>query len=157
MTKEVINKLVLARIAVAVLGEEKGWWNTKFFNESSKAFLNFTFPRSKNVQYASAFDAVKSIIDKKVGPNNFHLFRLSINFEEQIHNQLIKGDFDKYLEIDNAKNLLKEFANNLSIDATQGPKNIGSINEMDDNLIQAFAAEYLKACDNNYESYPYLN
>ena len=145
MTKDNINNLLLTRVAVAVLGEAKGWWDTKFFNESSKAFLNFTFPRSKNVQYASAFDAIKSIIDKKVGPNNFHLFRLSINYEEQIHNQLIKGDFDKYLEIDKAKDVLKEFANNLSVDATQGPKNIGSINEMDDNLIQAFAAEYLKA------------
>ena len=109
------------------------------------------------MQYASAFDAIKSIIDKKVGPNNFHLFRLSINYEEQIHNQLLKGDFDKYLEIDGAINLLKEFSKNLSVDAFQGPKNIGSVNEVDDDLIQAFAAEYLKACDNNYESYPYLN
>jgi hypothetical protein len=157
MTKDNINNLLLTRVAVAVIGEELGWWDTKFFNESSKAFLNFTFPRSKNVQYASAFDAIKSIIDKKVGPNNFHLFRLSINYEEQIHNQLIKGDFDKYLEIDKAKDVLKEFANNLVVDSTQGPKNIGSVNEIDDNLIQAFAAEYLKACDNNYESYPYLN
>jgi len=82
---------------------------------------------------------------------------LSINYEEQIHNQLIKGDFDKYLKIEKARNLLKEFAKNLSVDATQGPKNIGSVNGIDDNLIQAFAAEYLKACDNNFESYPYLN
>ena len=50
---------------------------------------------------------IKSIIDKKVGPNNFHLFRLSINFEEQIHNQLIKGDFDKYLEIDKCKRCIE--------------------------------------------------
>ena len=66
MTKDNINNLLLTRVAVAVIGEEMGWWDTKFFNESSKAFLNFTFPRSKNVQYASAFDAVKSIIDTKV-------------------------------------------------------------------------------------------
>lgn len=157
MTKDNINNLLLTRVAVAIIGEAKGWWDTKFFNESSKAFLNFTFPRSKNVQYASAFDAIKSIIDKKVGPNNFHLFRLSINYEEQLHNQLIKGDFDKYLEIDKAKGVLKEFANNLSVDATQGPKNIGSINEIDDNLIQAFAAEYLKADESSYEVHPYLN
>ena len=157
MTKEVVNKLVLARIAVAVLGEENGWWNTKFFNESSKAFLNFTFPRSKNMQYAAAFDAIKSIIDKKVGPNHFHLFRLSINYEEQIHNQLLKGAFDEYLAIDKARGLLDEFAKSLSVDVAQGPKNIGSINDIDDNLIQAFAAEYLQACDNNFETYPYLN
>lgn len=157
MSNDNIDSLTKIRVAVAVLGEEKGWWDTKFFNESSKAFLNFTFPRSKNVQYASAFDAIKSIIDTKVGPNNFHLFRLSINYEEQIHNQLIKGDFDKYLEIDNAKDILKEFSNNLVVDATQGPKNIGSINEIDDNLIQAFAAEYLKADESSYEVHPYLN
>lgn len=157
MTKNNINNLLLTRVAVAVIGEEMGWWDTKFFNESSKAFLNFTFPRSKNVQYASAFDAIKSIIDKKVGPNNFHLFRLSINYEEQIHNQLIKGDFDAYLAIEKSKELLKNLSKNLLIDVAKGPKNIGSINEIDDNLIQAFAAEYLNACINNYESYPYLN
>ena len=132
MTKDNINNLLLTRVAVAVIGEEMGWWDTKFFNESSKAFLNFTFPRSKNVQYASAFDAVKSIIDKKVGPNNFHLFRLSINYEEQIHNQLLKGEFDEYLAIDKARDLLNEFSRSLSVDAAQGPKNIGNINDIDD-------------------------
>ena len=157
MTKNNINNLLLTRVAVAVIGEEKGWWNTNFFNENSKAFLNFTFPKSKNVQYASAFDAIRSVIDKKIGPNNFHLFRLSINYEEQINNHLLKGDFDKYLEIDNAIDVLKEFAKHLSVDDNQGPKNIGSVNELDDHLIQAFAAEYLKACNDNYQSFPYLN
>lgn len=157
MTKENINNLLLTRVAVAVIGEEKGWWKTKFFHESSKTFLNFTFPRSKNVQYAAAFDAIKSIIDKKVGPNHFHLFRLSINYEEQIHNQLLKGDFDEYLSFGKAKGLLNEFAKNLSVDVALGPKNIGSINEIDDNLIQAFAAEYLKAFESNVTVYPYLN
>ncbi|WP_027137226.1 BrxE family protein [Gaetbulibacter saemankumensis] len=157
MTKENINNLLLTRVAVAVLGEKNGWWKTKFFNESSKIFLNFTFPRSKNVQYAAAFDAIKSIIDKKVGPNHFHLFRLSINYEEQIHNQLLKGDFDEYLSFDKARELLNEFAKSLPVDIAQGPKNIGSINEIDDNLIQAFAAEYLKAFESNVTVYPYLN
>ena len=157
MTNDNIESLTKLRIAVAVLGEEKGWWNTKFFNESSKTFLNFTFPRSKNVQYAAAFDAIKSIIDKKVGPNHFHLFRLSINYEEQIHNQLLKGEFDEYLSVDKARDLLNEFSRSLSVDMAQGPKNIGNINDIDDNLIQAFAAEYLQACDNNFETYPYLN
>ena len=41
MTKDNINNLLLTRVAVAVIGEEMGWWDTKFFNESSKAFLNF--------------------------------------------------------------------------------------------------------------------
>ena len=64
MMKANINNLILTR--VAVIGEEKGWWNTKFFNESSKAFLNFTFPRSKNVQYVSFFDQFWAFFDKNL-------------------------------------------------------------------------------------------
>ena len=69
----------------------------------------------------------------------------------------MKGEFDEYLSVDKARGLLNEFSRSLSVDVAQGPKNIGSINDIDDNLIQAFAAEYLQACESNYVVYPYLN
>jgi hypothetical protein len=157
MTKENINNLLLTRVAVAVLGEKNGWWNTKFFSMSSKSFLDFVFPRSKNIQYTVSFDAIRTIIDEKVGPNNFHLFRLSINYEEQIHHQLGNSDFNEYLSPDKSRELLMNLSKNLSVDEANGPKNIGNINDLDDDLIQAFAAEYLKADEMNFETYPYLN
>ncbi|WP_166386798.1 BrxE family protein [Polaribacter sp. 11A2H] len=157
MTKENINNLLLTRIAVAVLGESKGWWKTKFFASSSKSFLDYVYPRSKNIQYTVAFDAIKSVVDEKVGPNNFHLFRLSINYEEQIHHQLGLSNFEEYLSIDKSRELLINLSKNLSVDEAKGPKNIGNINDLDDDLIQAFAAEYLKADEKDYETYPYLN
>lgn len=157
MTKENINNLLLTRIAVAVLGENNGWWDTKFFSTSSKSFLNFVFPRSKNIQFSAAFDAIKAIVDDKVGANNFHLFRLSINYEEQMHHMLKDGDFESYLSLERAREILRVLASELSVDNVNGPKNIGNIHELNQDLIQAFAAEYLNADNNNYETYPYLN
>lgn len=157
MTKNNIENLLLTRIAVAVIGENKGWWKTNFFGESSKSFLNYVFPRSKNIQYSAAFDAIKEIVDERVGANNFHLFRLSINYEEQIHHLLKDTHFEDYLSEDRAREILQTLANGISVDIAKGPKNIGNIQELDQDLIQAFAAEYLNADKNNYETYPYLN
>ncbi len=157
MTKDNIKKLLLTRVAVAVLGEHRGWWKTNFFGASSKPILNYVFPRSKNIQYSAAFDAIKEIVDERVGANNFHLFRLSINYEEQIHHLLKDTHFEDYLSEAKAIEILQTLANGISVDIEKGPKNIGNIQELDQNLIQAFAAEYLNAERNNYETYPYLN
>lgn len=157
MIKKNIQDLLSIRVAVAVLGEHNGWWKTNFFGESSKSFLNYVFPRSKNLQYSAAFDAIKGIVDERVGANNFHLFRLSINYEEQIHHQLKDAQFEDYVSEEKAREMLQELANGISVDIAKGPKNIGNIQELDQDLIQAFAAEYLNADKNNYETYPYLN
>lgn len=157
MTKDNINKLLLIRTAVAILGEDEGWWKTKFFTDSSKTFLKFSFPRSKNVQYAAAFDAIKHSIDQKIGPNHFHLFRLSVYYEEKLHNELMNGEFDEYLNRDNSLSILKQIARGLVVDSSQGPKNIGNINDLNEDLIQAIAAEYLSAFESNYIVSPYLN
>ena len=92
-----------------------------------------------------------------MGPNNFHLFRLSINYEEQIHNQLGSNDFKEYLSPDKSREFLINLSKNLLVKELDGPKNIGNINNLDNDLIQAFAAEYLKAFELKYEVYPYLN
>lgn len=157
MVKNEIEGVLKLRIAVAVLGEKNGWWNTNFFSDSSKSFLKFVFPRSKNSQFFSAFDVVRKKIDEKVGPNHFHLFRLSINYEEQIHNMLKDYDAEKFIPEENAKNLLNELSESLLVEGNPGPINIGNINELNSDLIRAFAAEYFNAFELNYESYPYLN
>ena len=61
------------------------------------------------------------------------------------------------ISLDRAREILQALANSVSVDIAKGPKNIGNIQELDQDLIQAFAAEYLSADLNDYETYPYLN
>ena len=49
MIKDNINNLLLTRVAVTVIGEEKGWWDTKFirkFKGFNKSLLNYTINRN---------------------------------------------------------------------------------------------------------------
>ena len=57
MDNSTIQNITKLRVAVAVLGEHNGWWKTKFFSSSSKSFLDFVFPRSKNIQITGGFYA----------------------------------------------------------------------------------------------------
>ncbi len=156
MTKIKETNIAKLRVAVAILGESKGWWKTIFFDSNSDAFLDYIFPKSKKANQISACDVVQKIIDQKVGANNYHLFRLSINYEEQIHSLLKKGEVT-ISSVDNAFHTLKEISEGLSVDQNPGPKNIGSIDQLDQTTIQAFAAEHLSAFQNDYQIYPYLN
>jgi len=156
MNKHTEFKLAKLRIAVALLGEENSWWGTKFFKEESNAFLDYIFPRSKKAKQICSSDVVQKIVDQKVGANHYHLFRLSINHEEHIHG-LLKKDEIRIKNVDEAFKVLQEISEGLSVDQTPGPKNIGSLDQLDQNAIQAFAAEYLHAFMNNYQVYPYLN
>ncbi len=155
MNSNNIKKLAELRIAVALIGEEKKWWNTKFFNSNSNTFVNYIFPRSENANKIIAGDIIQKIIDEKVGANHYHLFRLSINQEEEIH-KFLKSENIDIKNANDAFQILEDISEELSIDKTPGPKNIGSIEQFDNNVIQAIAAEYLAAFRNDYETYPYL-
>ena len=74
MKSAIINDIIEIRQAVAFLGEKKSWWNTKFYDSSSKDFLSFIFPKSKNTQFACAIIATRDYIDNEVGANYYHLF-----------------------------------------------------------------------------------
>lgn len=156
MNKDTEKKLAKLRVSVAMLGESKGWWNTIFFNPDSDVFLGYIFPKLKKANQICACDVVQKVIDQKVGANHYHSFRLSINHEEQIHHLLKKEEIEVN-SVDEALKTLVDISDGLSVDQTPGPKNIGSIDQLDQNIIQAIAAEYLAAFKNEYEVYPYLN
>lgn len=144
------------RIVVALLGEKHNWWPTNFYDESSLGFLEYAFPRSKNVALIASNDAIRTIMDEKVGANHFHLFRLQIVLEEQIH-QFLGKDVNKEQSEEQALTALRQLAKELPVDGQSGPKNIGSVEQLDSDTIQAFAAEYLQAFTKGYQVHPYLN
>jgi hypothetical protein len=152
-----IDQILRLRIAVAHLGELSDWWKTSFFEGSSGTFLEYIFPRLNNAHIIGASDVVRNVIDHKVGAHYYHLFRLGINYEEQIHRRLLSTELNNYTKEDLFK-ILEEIAQGLSIKKSEGPKNIGAIQDLEsEGTIQVMAAEYLSAFKNNYQVTPYLN
>lgn len=143
-------------MSVGLLGEKHDWWPTNFYSESAQGFLEYAFPRNKKVGISTANDAIRTIIDEKIGANYFHLFRLNVVFEEQIHKYISSND----IRIKNEKEALESLeiqSKLLAVDGISGPKNIGNIDGLDENVLQAISAEYLDAFKNNYQVHPYLN
>ena len=156
MKIELITKITALRKAVSFLGEKKKWWNTQFQESSSKEFLAYIFPKSKNTQLTSANKATQHLIDMQVGANYYHLFRLPLSMEEMIYEQERNVQIESFISEEEALTLLDKIALGLSASNTSGPINIGSSDQINDDIIQAFAAEYLNAFNNDYITHPYL-
>jgi len=156
MKIKLINNIIVLRAAISFLGEKKSWWNSNFHDSSSKDFLAYIFPKSKNTQFSCSNVSSRQFIDNEVGANYYHLFRLPMSVEELVNNN--KNKTICFFEFEeNAKKALKELAANLSADGKGGPKNIGTSDQLDNELLQVFAAEYLNAFENDYQVHPYLN
>ena len=153
----ITERILKLRIAVAQLGEKNKWWKSAFFTESSSTFLDYIFPKLNNSQIIVSSDLIKHTIDQKVGAHYHHLFRLGINYEEQIHRKLISSKLKNY-QTEDLLNILEEISQGLVVGKSEGPKNIGAIQDLEnEGTIQVMAAEYLSAFKNNYQVHPYLN
>lgn len=156
MIANLIINIIELRSAVSYLGEKKSWWNSNFHNSSSEDFLSYIFPKSKNTQFLCSCVSARNYIDNEVGANNYHLFRLPITLEELIINETKLADINPYKSEEEAIHILQEKATSLVSDGKGGPKNIGSIDQINADLIQAFSVEYLSAFQNGYKVHPYL-
>lgn len=157
MQEKIIEDIVKLRASVAFLGEKNDWWQTKFFDSSSEDFLAYIFPRSKNTQLTQAIEAIQHKVDSEVGANYYHLFRLKITYEELIKSKINSASLETITTKEAAEEILSKMADGVAVDEAPGPKNIGSIDELDESLVQAFAAEYLAAFKSGYVVHPYLN
>lgn len=157
MKTEIINNIINLRAAISFLGEKKSWWNSNFHDSSSEDFLTYIFPKSSNTQFFCSCISARNYIDNEVGANFYHLFRLPMTVEELTSNKAKIYDNISYKSEEEAINTLKEKAMNLSSDGKGGPKNIGSIDQINEDMIQVFSVEYLTAFENDYKVHPYLN
>lgn len=154
---DITEQLLKLRISVAHLGETNKWWKSSFFKEDSNTFLDYIFPKLNNSKIISASNLVRQVIDQKVGAHYHHLFRLGINYEEQIHRKLLASEL-KDFNNDDLLNILEGISQGLIVKKSEGPKNIGAIQDLEsEGTVQILAAEYLSAFKNNYQVHPYLN
>ena len=77
--------------------------------------------------------------------------------EELINKNEIDRSFKLIESDEDALKVLEDRAGDLSIDGNSGPKNIGSVNGLNNDIIQVIAAEYFHAFKNDYKVHPYLN
>lgn len=151
-------KILQLRCAVSYLYEQKAWWDTNFYDPDSKAFLSYIFPKSNNSQPSAAFDVFRHLIDKEVGSAYYHLFRLPVSMEEKMFQNLDYLSNFEFNSVNGALDFLSNTANGLTVipDSGTGPKNIGSVDKLNENILAVIAAEYYSAFTHNYKVHPYL-
>jgi hypothetical protein len=157
MKESVLKEVLILRTAVGYLMEEKKWWYSNFFEPTSADFLAYIFPKSIKKQSNFYLEAIRHSVDAEVGANYYHLFRLPVQGEEKLYRKVRLGLNETVSSSESAFDALKKLAGGLLVDQHQGPINIGSSEQLNEDVIQVIAAHYLSAFENNYKVHPYLN
>lgn len=149
-----LDIIIRLRMIIARKGESEKWWPSSFFKDSSKTFIDFDFPKLKNADLILATDLIRNVMDAKVGNHKYHLFRLGVQYEEKIHQKLLTEELRLEMNLE----ALEQLSNSIAVNSNPGPKNIGSLQDLEiEGTLETMAAEYLSAFKNKYEVYPYLN
>lgn len=157
MKGEILSEIFELRLSVGFLMEKHQWWQTQFFSESSSEMLSYAFPKTANSNLNFYLEPIRQMVDNKVGANYYHLFRLPIQIEEQLYKKSAESTDLLKINEDSAISILRAISAELSIDKSEGPINVGQSENLVFETIQAIAAHYLSAFENNYKVHPYLN
>lgn len=152
-----LENIIKLRNAIGYMMEKENWWHSEFFSTSSNEFLEYVFPKSLDLNRSFYLDVFRNNIDQEVGANYYHFFRLPIQIEEKLFMINDSNNFEFKENEENALILIKNMSEGLVVNSKQGPVNIGSTEEIDNDLVKVFAAHYLSAFRNSYKVHPYLN
>lgn len=158
------EQLMKLRLAVGYLGESfaYAWWPTRFYEDSSRLFLDPVFARTSFLaRYHAVNEAARLLHDEFLNVGCYHLFRLPEEVEQDLH---------KLVQRYQAEGSIPEFVHSkesaISVLATQsgeskvnsiGPTSIGIISDLrSHSTISSFASAYLNAFTQNAKTYPYL-
>ena len=157
MKDDLLEKINKLRIAVGYMTEQMAWWDTKFFAPASNDFLAYIFPKSIKDNSNFFLDAIRFLVDKEVGANYYHLFRLPMELEEQLRKKTSQANEKLINTEEMALKVLEQLSDSLTVEKNEGPINIGSSDKMNADIVQVFAAQYYSAFNKKYKVYPYLN
>jgi hypothetical protein len=156
-------ELLKMRILVACLGEgNNNWWNTSFLNVSGQRYLVFNFPRTAfSAGLQSVTEAARKLHDERIGVGRvFHLFRLPMNLEEEIHYLQLRQDSDEdFAELmvsqESALDSLHQIAGNASVKA-EGPVKAGGLQDLSKKEgLRQLAGYYYGAFKQGFQTFPY--
>lgn len=152
--------LLELRTLVGFLGEQAqfAWWPTKFFEASSRLFLEPVFAKTSVLaQYHGVLEAARRQHDEHLSVGTYHLFRLPEEIEQDLHIALHGGAaLPSALNRESALAALTQMAaGNLS--AGVGPTAVGDIKNLrSPAVLAAMASAYSSAFARGAKSYPYL-
>lgn len=152
--------LLELRILVGFLGEQAqfAWWPTKFFEASSRLFLEPVFAKTSVLaQYHGVLEAARRQHDEHLNVGSYHLFRLPEEIEQDLHASLQSGAaLPSPLTKESALASLAQLAES-NAPAAIGPVSVGDIKNLrSPDVLAAIAGIYASAFDRDAKSYPYL-
>lgn len=164
-SKKIHLNIIKLRAFVGYLGEKSqhSWWDTNFLSETGRQFLSINFPRSSfSAGVNSVSTAARRLHDERIGKGGvYHLFRLPIAIEENLHGMLLDFNVDVIIpdlsDTNAAMDRLEQFMGN-GVSAPAGPVQIGTMKNILNNFsIQELAAHYLDAFNNKKQCFPYFS
>ena len=164
MKISIISDILVLRVLVGYLGEKSqfNWWPTTFFGPSSNLFLSPVFPRTTLLsQYHGILEAARRLHDERIGVGHvFHLFRLSEDYEHELHSLLSDGSFpmpmDSLVNKDSALAGLQKIADG-DTSSSEGPVKLGTADEITTpHALRDIARSYSAAFTQGVRCYPYF-
>lgn len=149
------------RALVGYLGEEHGWWDSRFFSRSARTFLEPIFPRSLPLsQYQGVTVAAARAHDERIGVGRIvHLFRMS-EVHEQAAAAVLRDatGVDQVLgHLDNREQAMERLSALASpVESTEGPVLVGGWDEDLALSLGKMAGHYVAAIHGSRRTYPYL-
>ena len=146
------TKYQILRQLVLLGMEQFEWVGQKTLTGHTRNFLSYALPRTyEKATFQLALEIAVNEHDKNLQGNMVHLFRFPQGDEQVLFSEpTAQNDVDVLAK-------LEELAESISIETSPGPINIGSVSELDDQiLLNSFARHYAEAFKNNYKTYPYL-
>lgn len=164
MMESNLPTILRLRKLVGFLGEHAqfGWWATKFYEPSSRPFLEPAFSKmSRLAQYHGVLEAARRLHDDHLNVGSFHLFRLPEESEQDLH-AIAQSPADEELagqlpaNKETALDELKQLAGT-NTQSCEGPIAVGNIKDLHSpEVLQEIAGRYWSAFSQNAKTYPYL-
>lgn len=158
-------EILKLRVAIGFLGEDAqfGWWNSSFFSATASSFLTPVFPRTQFLSQAEGVRAAAAKLhDERIGVGQvFHLFRLTEELEQSLHQMLHDQDHCQNLGTliqskDAAMKFLQENYSG-SKQKSLGPIMVGDIADIISKpTVEAVGKEYLRGFEAESPVFPFL-
>ncbi|HNW36231.1 MAG TPA: BrxE family protein [Candidatus Ozemobacteraceae bacterium] len=159
-----LRALLNLRAAVGFLGEQHqaGWWDTTFLSATGRQFLAVTFPRTPIAAgITSVTEAARRLHDERIGKAGvFHLFRLPLPIEEQMHRLLLDEVAPQTADIIASRETALERLKKLGpggLRAPDGPVQIGTVRTVLTGFaVEELARHYHDAFHRGTQTFPYF-
>jgi hypothetical protein len=164
MEIDLIKQLTLYRMTIGYLGDRDqfGLWQSAFFTQGSRAFLDPLFPRTRLLAQCNGVTRAAILVhDERIGVGQtYHLFRLPEELEQGIHQALHDPAFQRVIpERANSSDVLsklREFGAKVETTGV-GPVRVGGREDLyNPKIWRQVAGLYLQAFQLGKEIYPYF-